>query len=214
MQSLPLAIFEPNELTRHGLQVMISSMERKVKVVGVFGDVPSCDRYLKENAVEVLLLDEVPSRSFEIWTLLERWKNLRPGMSIVVISDTLSVRYVERLFKCGVMGYIHRDDCVLGTLTACLEAVYQKRPYVSSIASGALYRRYAQASDEKLSRVDMDVIHALDRGMNTQETALQLGLDVRTIYRSKRNLRQVLGVKTNEQILDAARRRGLLDSAN
>jgi len=60
----------------------------------------------------------------------------------------------------------------------------------------------------------MDVIHALDRGMNTQETALQLGLDVRTIYRSKRNLRQVLGVKTNEQILDAARRRGLLDSAN
>lgn len=212
MQSLLMAILEPNELSRHGLKLMIGGTGRKVHIVGVFSDVESCDLYLKEHPVHVLLLDETLPRKLEIWSVLEHWKTLRPGMAMVVLSDTLSDRHVEKLFWYGVMAYIHRDDCTLSTLTACLDAVCQKRRYVSPFASAELYTRQAQATAEKLSHVDIDVVYALDQGLNTQETALQLGLDVRTIYRRKRNLRQVLGVKTNEQILDAARRRGLLDA--
>lgn len=211
MQFLQMAILEPNELTRHGLQLMISSTERKVRIVGLFGDVQSCDTYLKDNSVHILLLDEVLSRNLDFWLLIERWRIIRPNMAMIVLSDTLSTRYVENLFKYGVVGYIHRDDCVSSTLAACLDAISKRRAYVSPCASATLYTRQALANTEKISRVDIDVIYALDQGLNTQETALKLGLDVRTIYRSKQKLRQFLGVKTNEQILDAARRRGLLD---
>ncbi|CAG0956356.1 Transcriptional regulatory protein UhpA [Anaerolineae bacterium] len=212
MQSLQMAIFEPNELTRHGLQLMLGCVEQKVHIAGSFSDYQSCDAYLKENMVQVLLFDETLPRHLDLWTLVERWRTLRPSMSLVVLSEALSIRHIEKLFRQGVIGYIHRDDCVKSTLSACLEAVAQKQAYVSPRASAALYRRQAHASAQSLSRVDIDVIHALDQGLNTQETALQIGLDVRTIYRSKNNLRQVLGVKTNEQILDAARRRGLVES--
>jgi DNA-binding NarL/FixJ family response regulator len=213
MQAFQMAILEPNELTRHGLQLMIANAECRVRIGGVFSDVQSCDAYIREHPVHVLLLDEVLPRNVDIGALIERWKAVRPSMSIIVLSDTLSTRHIERLFKYGVMGYIHRDDCVRSTVSACLETVMQKHAYVSPRASASLYKRHAQASGDDLSRVDIDVIHALDQGLNTQETAMQLGLDVRTIYRSKNKLRRVLGVKTNEQILDAARRGGLIDSA-
>lgn len=214
MQSLQVVIFEPNEVTRHGLQMMLGSVDRKLQICGTFGDVQSCEAYLKEHNSHALLLDESLPRSIDLWSLIERWRALRPGSALIVLSDTLSVRHVERLFQSGVLGYIYREDCVKSTLSACLEAVLHKHAYVSPRASAALYQRQAHAHTHGLSRVDIDVIHALDQGMNTQETAQRLGLDVRTIYRSKNNLRQVLGVKTNEQILDAARRRGLLDSVS
>ena len=148
--------------------------------------------------IRIQVVDEMLPRNFELWAQIERWKSIRPGISMVVLSDTLSIRHMEKLFSYGVMGYIHREDCVRSTLSACLEAVVQKHLYVSPRASAALYKRQAHANAQGLSRVDIDVVHALDQGMNTQETALQLGLDVRSIYRSKRNLRQVLSVKTNE----------------
>ena len=213
MQALQMVIFEPNELIRHGLQLMIGNVDQKLRLSGTFGDLQSCDAFIRDNVVHVLLLDEALPRHLELWSLIERWRTLRPSISIIVLSDTLSIQHVESLFRDGVLGYIHREDCVRSTLSACLEAVIQKRAYVSPRASAALFKRQADASAQGLSRLDIDVIHALDQGMNAQETAFQLGLDVRTIYRSKHNLRQVLGVKTNEQILDAARRRGLLDSA-
>jgi DNA-binding CsgD family transcriptional regulator len=40
---------------------------------------------------------------------------------------------------------------------------------------------------------------------------MQLGISVKTVYRARGKLKQLLGVSNNESIVDAARKQGLLE---
>jgi DNA-binding NarL/FixJ family response regulator len=65
--------------------------------------------------------------------------------------------------------------------------------------------------DEKLDHRDLEVLRLLERELRVKEICEQMDLSDKTIYRVRRKLKRVLGVRNNESIVDAARKKGLLD---
>jgi DNA-binding NarL/FixJ family response regulator len=210
MRSIPIAIVEPDELNQYGIQNMLEDSPRW-HVANVSARVHSFFASLKSIPVEIVLINDALPPATDVWSILaDCYENL-PRLQIVILSQQLSTHYIQRLFRQGVMGFIHRPDCTRSTLLACLDIIGRNKQYVSPAASAELYRRSMDAHTLGLRKVDLDVLKCMHEGLNTQEIALRLGLGERTIYRSRSRLRNVLNVRTNEQLIAAAIRRGLID---
>jgi DNA-binding NarL/FixJ family response regulator len=61
-----------------------------------------------------------------------------------------------------------------------------------------------------LNTRDIDVLELTEAGKTVKQIAYGLGIEQRTVYRSRERLRDALNVQTNDLIVDAARRLGLL----
>ncbi len=207
MMFLRIAIIDPNELSRHGLQHLLQDQGRSVKIY-------ACPSGFETTHVDhpfhLVLLDDAPFTAAELWQLLERWQQL-PAVGVILVSGNLSTRYVQQLIRHGIAGYIARHDLSRTTLHACLATVSQRQVFISPHAATELYRRDLHALDLGLRRVDLDVLYGLVEGLNIQEIALRLGLNDAAIYRARNRLRKTLGAPTNEQLIIAAARQGLLD---
>jgi DNA-binding NarL/FixJ family response regulator len=55
------------------------------------------------------------------------------------------------------------------------------------------------------------VLRLLEHELSVKEICERMDLSDKTIYRVRRKLKCVLGVRNNESIVDAARKKGLLD---
>jgi len=211
MKSLHLAIVEPEEVMLRGLQAIITSDDDKIEIVGSFESISDCDQFLKSAPAAVLLIDEATICQEDLYAFVTHWTNSLRSPGIIVMSHKLSATYVEKLFCLGVLGFLYRDDCTTSNILTCIRSAALRRPYVSPQASALFYKREAISRNSGLSRLDIDVLQQLALGLDNHEIARLLGFHVRSIYRSKAILKQVLNVKTNDQIVDAARRNGLLN---
>jgi DNA-binding NarL/FixJ family response regulator len=69
---------------------------------------------------------------------------------------------------------------------------------------------YQSSVFKSLSQRDFDVLFLLARELNVQEIASKLKIAEKTVYRIREKLKNVLNVRNNEMIVDAARRKGYL----
>ena len=83
--------------------------------------------------------------------------------------------------------------------------------YASPRASGLLFTGRADVNTTELNQTDIEILRLIDWGFTPKEIAAKLEITSRTVYRSRSKLRTLLGVSTNEQIVSAARQKGLLD---
>lgn len=65
--------------------------------------------------------------------------------------------------------------------------------------------------DGTLDHRDLEVLRLLEPESSVKEICERMDLSDKTIYRVRRKLKRVLGVRNNESIVDAARKKGLLD---
>lgn len=209
MLPIQIAIVDSDELSRHGLQHIITT-ERRWQTLSLFTDLPSFEATLQTTLVNMVILDDTLLLVNETDGLLERWQTICQGLAVIVLSQYLGSHYIQQLFAQGVFGFILRRDCTRNTVLACLETVSRRQYYISPEASAELFRRDQHAADFGLRRTDMDVLHGLYEGLTTQEIALRTRLDERSIYRARQRLRIALGARTSEQIISLAFQRGLL----
>ena len=62
-----------------------------------------------------------------------------------------------------------------------------------------------------LSDFDIDVLRLTAQGIPVKQIAAQLVTSKNSVYRSRKKLREALDIMANEQLVDAARRAGLLE---
>ncbi len=210
-----VVLLERDALSQYGLRAMVSEF-LGIEVVGVCEDIAQCEAVLRRMAVDTLIVNTAATEHADLFGLVKHWRRLAPGLRIVVISRRLSVRFVRRLMAAQVSGYIHRDECNRAVLQDCLFPRHRGQIYISPNAGAQLIRRQdgryvdRDGSEKEITPNELDVLYGLADGMNVQEIADLMGVTVGVVYRYRGTLRQHLDVSTNEQILPAARRLGLL----
>jgi DNA-binding CsgD family transcriptional regulator len=55
------------------------------------------------------------------------------------------------------------------------------------------------------------VLRLTEQGLRAKAIGAELGISQRTVYRVRDKLKEILGVNNNENLVDAARRQGLLE---
>lgn len=209
MQPIKMVVVSASDLVRSGVQMLIQD-SRSIEMVHTCSSVPQCEPYLEQNRVNVLLLDDAlpghltPTQT--ITALHERYPTLR----IIVLSDYLSEYYIQRLVDQGVAGFIYKDDRLADSLVAGIKTVADGHVFLSPQASALPYGRL---TDGQLNRTDMEVLQLIARGHTVQEISARVDLVDRSVYRIRAKLRSYLGVRTNEQVVEVARRRGLLKAS-
>lgn len=213
MTPIRVVIVDANDLIRHGIVQMIQRGDGRITIMGAYATLPQMRDALRMDPVDILLLDDTLPTVRKVGDLILELKDQHPHLSIVVTSDRLSGLYVQRLLESGATGFIYKVDRLQGLLVPALEMIRNGSLYVSPKAAALTYMMRRQTS-LRLTETDRDVLWLISEGHNIQEIAAIAELTTRSVYRIREKLRKILNVKTNEQIVDAARKRGLLDISN
>jgi DNA-binding NarL/FixJ family response regulator len=134
-----------------------------------------------------------------------------PGINIIVLGNKLNPRYVTRILDYGARGFIFKQGSLEAILIPAIKIVRGGNLYLSPRAAALFYANRPIYREDGLNNSDLSVLKLIEQGYNPQEIAGQLELTPRSIYRIYGRLRQSLNVRTNEQIVDAARKKGLID---
>lgn len=206
---LELAVIDRDELSRNGLKSMVGSLPNW-ELSGAYAAVSDFEKALERKHVQAVVLNDGCVSHGDLWGVLTGWRDRYPNLIVVILSQKLSHRYLQRLFAHGVQAFIYRADCKLTTLLACMESARKCERYISPRASTDLYLRQDRTDALGLKAMDMDVLHCLNRGLTTQEIALNLQTTERTVHRSRSRLRSALKVTINERLIPAAIEYGLI----
>lgn len=211
MQTIEIVVVDRHDLSRYGISTLLSRSPGMMHVLGVFADVQSAERQLCEHRAHVFLLDDNLPHSLSIEEIIKRLHEQHPGLNIVILGNKLNPRYITRLLDFGARGFIYKQDNMEDILIPAIKVVRNGNPYLSPRAAALFYANRPLQRDDGLNNSDLSVLHLMEQGYNPQEIAGQLDLTPRSIYRIYGRLRLSLNVRTNEQIVDAARKKGLLD---
>lgn len=209
MHQINVVIMASNDVSRSGLQALTAAAGTSVTVTAAFADFQGLDSYLQQNRVDVLLIDDSLSRSIDVGDAIKRLLSQHPGLAVIVLSSRPIPSVIRRVLDRGARGFIHKDDQLSETLVIGIEAVRRGGTYLSPRVSSLLTldRPRPTLIDER----SLDVLHFMVDGFTTGEIARQMGIGVKTVYRIQTGLRETLEARTNGQLVDAARKKGLLD---
>lgn len=203
---IKLVIVTANDLISCGIQMLVQTTP-DIHVMGTVSTIQECEQYLRTRGPHVLLLDDALPGYLSPREVLKHLLSICPNLHVLILSDFLSEHYVHRLIEQGIAGFIYKDDHLQDTLVAGIKTVVQGNAFFSPRASALPYRN---TYIDGLNQTDMEVLELLAHGYTVQEISKHVGIGGRSVYRIRTKLRRFLGVRTNEVLVGAAQRRGLL----
>ncbi|MBA3872395.1 MAG: response regulator transcription factor [Anaerolineae bacterium] len=209
MHKINVVIIASNDVSRSGLQALTAAAGTFVSVTAAFADFQGLDSYMQQNRVDVLLIDDSLPRSVNIGDAIKRLLYQHPGLAVIVLSSRPIASVIRRVLDRGARGFIHKDDPLTEALLIGIEAVRRGGTYLSPRVSSLL--KLERSRPTLIDERALDVLRLMVDGYTAGEIARQMGIGVKTVYRIQTALRETLEARTNEQLMDAARKKGLLD---
>jgi DNA-binding NarL/FixJ family response regulator len=144
----------------------------------------------------------------------DQLKALQPDIKVIFLTQNREPRYAVEAFRRQASGYLLKDSAASELTTAIREAL-QGRSYVSPlIAKGmlahALNPEPGDAGLRELSTREREVLQLLAEGKSMKEVAAVLDISPRTVEFHKYRVMQLLGVKTNAELVQYAIKHGLI----
>jgi DNA-binding NarL/FixJ family response regulator len=144
----------------------------------------------------------------------DQLKILHPEIKVIFLTQNREPRYAVEAFRRKASGYLLKDSAA-SELTAAIREVLQGRSYISPlIAKGmlshALNPEPGDAGLRELSPREKEVLQLLAEGKSMKEVAAVLDISPRTVEFHKYRVMELLGVKTNAELVQYAIKHGLI----
>jgi len=144
----------------------------------------------------------------------DQLKTLHPEIKVIFLTQNREPRYAVEAFRRKASGYLLKDSAA-SELTTAIREVLQGRSYVSPlIAKGmlshALNQEPGDAGLRELSPREKEVLQLLAEGKSMKEVAAVLDISPRTVEFHKYRVMELLGVKTNAELVQYAIKHGLI----
>ena len=144
----------------------------------------------------------------------EQLKGLQPDIKVIYLTQNREPRFAVEAFRRKASGYLLKDSAA-SELTTAIRAALDGGSYVSPvIAKGMLeHASGAPAGDSglrELSGREREVLQLLAEGKSMKEVAALLDISPRTVEFHKYRIMELLGVKTNAELVQYAIKHGLI----
>jgi len=144
----------------------------------------------------------------------DQLKALHPDIKIIFLTQNREPRVAVEAFRRKASGYLLKDSAASELTTAIREAL-QGRSYVSPlIAKGmldhALHPEPSLPGVRELTPREREVLQLLAEGKSMKEVAAVLAISPRTVEFHKYRVMELLGVKTNAELVQYAIKHGLI----
>ena len=142
----------------------------------------------------------------------EQLKALHPDIKVIYLTQNRDPRYAVEAFRRKASGYLLKDSAASELTTAIREALLG-RTYVSPLIAGGMLD-HASGPDainsRELSPREREVLQLLAEGKSMKEVAGVLDISPRTVEFHKYRMMELLGVRTNAELVQYAVRHGLI----
>lgn len=209
-------IVDDHEMYLEGLSLLLAK-QPTLQVVGSCQLASQLLQQLPNLSAEDILLLDVNLPDMEEDVLLREIRKIRPEQKILYLTLMRGTRYVHRLSKFNIQGYILKNASIEELLLA-LKTVQEGGTYFSKevdILGGENFRNTLTIEDRKvdeiLSRREIEVLRLVCREYSNAEIAQQLFLSVSTIETHRKNLISKLGVQNTVGLVKFALRNNLID---
>lgn len=206
MRAIKVVVSDRNDITRKGVEGIISDAGEPYQVAMVFARLRDAETYLTEQAVDVLIVDDQTHAPSEIIKLVSRSQEHHPGLGIIVMSQRRDGDYIQQVMRCGNASFLLKNGDLQEQLLKALQLISSQYPFLSPDALKLIGTRPVGP----LNHRDRDVLRLMADELQAKEIGSRLGISVKTVYRTRDKLKKLLGVRNNESLVDAARKQGLL----
>lgn len=210
METNRLSIVESNAAMRGGIQVLLVQQGVPQACISVYETSDDFIAALPVNKVDAVFLDDGQRAIADITIIIESIHKIQQELMVIILSDRLAVSYIQHVMSSGANGYIYKAGDMEQALAMAVSCIRRGTKVLPPDVSEALLMGNQVILIGNLNTRDIDVLELTEAGKTVKQIAYGLGIEQRTVYRSRERLRDALNVQTNDLIVDAARRLGLL----
>jgi len=209
-------ITDDHEIYLEGLSLLLSKQEG-IEVIGTATSGKELLGQVRDLQADILLLDVyLPDLGEE--EILQQIRGLRPDLPVIYLTLLRGTRYIHRLSKYNIQGYVLKNAS-LEELLQALRSVRDGGSYFSKdIHIGDRYEDFRNTItiedkqiDEILSRRELEVLRLICKEYSNAEIAEKLFLSVSTVETHRKNLIAKLGVNNTVGLVKFALRNNLID---
>jgi len=208
---IKILLVDDHDLVRMGVRRLIEDIEG-FEVSGEVATGEAAILFSASEKVDVILMDlNMPGIGG-----LEATRRLvlkYTGLKIIALTMLDSEPFPQQLFKAGAMGYLTKG-CHIDEIKHAVNEVYYGRRYVSVEIAQKMALKIQPGSSNPfndLSQREMQVMMMIMQGMKPQQISERLVLSPKTISTYRYRLFNKLGIKSDVDLLQLARRYGLLE---
>jgi len=209
-------ITDDHEIYLEGLSLLLGKQEG-IEVIGTATSGKELLDQVRDLQADVLLLDVyLPDLGEE--EILQQIRASRPELRIIYLTLLRGTRYIHKLSKYNIQGYVLKNAS-LDELLLALKTVQDGGSYFSKdIHIGDRDEDFRNTItiedkqiDEILSRRELEVLRLICKEYSNAEIADKLFLSVSTVETHRKNLIAKLGVNNTVGLVKFALRNNLID---
>jgi DNA-binding NarL/FixJ family response regulator len=212
MSSLRVLLVDDHALVRAGMRSLLRDIEG-VEVVGEAADGAEALVLAERERPDAVLLD-IAMKGMNGLEAAARFRELHPGVKVLVLSMHASEEYVLQALRAGVVAYLLKDSAT-AELELALRSVMRGETYLSPAISRQVVEGYVQrvgagSGDDPLTPRQREVLKRMAEGRSTKEIAFDLGLSVKTVETHRAQIMERLGIRDVAGLVRYAMRTGLV----
>jgi len=203
-------LVDDHPIVREGVRSYLSG--NSILVVGEAADDKETLRKVRKLAPDVIVLD-VSLPSMDGGELARHLRRLVPAAKIIAFSIHSSEEYVVRMARCGVQGYVMKDQPTVELLDA-IRQVYRGGLHFPAGMTDAILAPAPKPSPDgegkaALTDREAEVLSLLAEGLSNKGVAGKLGISVRTAETHREHLSHKLNIMTVAGLTKYAIQHGL-----
>ena len=207
-----VVLADDHALVRAGIRSLLGNMA-EVQVVGEASSGEEAMLLAESEHPDVILMD-IAMKGMSGLETAARFRELHPGVKVLILSMHASEEYVLQALRAGVVGYLIKDSAT-AELELALRSVARGETYLSPAISRQVVEGYVQrvgagAGDDPLTPRQREVLKRVAEGRSTKEIAFDLGLSVKTIETHRAQIMERLGIRDVAGLVRYAMRTGLV----
>src|SRR5689334_20022657 len=213
---LKLFVTDDHEIYLEGLELLLNK-QKGIRVVGSSLTAKALLESLPTVDVDILLLDvHLPDMPED--ELLKKVRNIKPDVKVLYLTLLRGTRYVHKLSKYDVQGYLLKNASTDELVTA-IRSVGEGKKYFSKeiniLQNDNDFREAITIEDRRvneiLSKREIEILKLICKEYSNSEIAKKLFLSVSTVETHRKNLIAKLGVNNTVGLVKFAFKNKLIE---
>lgn len=209
-----IMIADDHSMVREGIK-QILELDGDIIVNGEAGDGIQCLEMLENRQTDVLLLD-INMPNLNGLQVLQQLKERKMNVKVLVLTIHNEVEYLVRAVEYGVNGYVLKDSDS-SVLKKAIFQIHQGETFIQPELTPILKERLEDkrnsisASEELLTKREIEVLKLLAEGLFNKEIAYMLDISEKTVKNHVSNIFKKINVSDRTQAAVYAIKNSIVD---
>jgi len=220
MNKITVLLAEDHCIVREGVRRMLE-LEIDMEIVGEAQDGRQAVALADRLRPEVVLMDIAMPMLNGLEATRQILKTL-PGAKVLILSAHNDDAYVKNAAESGAMGFLLKQTSSAHDVCQAVREVQKGRPFFSPSVSKRFQRLNQTTKDPagppkrkaaKLTSREMEVLQLIAEGKANKETAVELGVGIKTIEKHREHLMDKLDIHDTAGLTRYAISAGVIESS-